>query len=299
MVDDASTDGSREIADSFRTEGVPVRCIALERNSGPGSARNAGIASTKSPLVAFLDADDWWEPDHCASLGALLDLHSTAVLSFSETQADDESSSALSSSSIPPGAPGEPQQMLEALLYDSFIPQSAVMARRSDILRVGGYRDGMRHSEDYDLWLRLAHNREFVASGTATCIRFAHPGQATHQASQMYRGAWEARAHYCSYASSLGDDHTMSVERYRELCAAAYERDLAWAWQSRNFAVLRDVINLSNLVPGGEPLRRQWKRRAVFLWPFWRTAAYCWDSLPQDWRSAIKARRSSTTRADA
>jgi glycosyltransferase involved in cell wall biosynthesis len=57
VVDDGSADRSWDIARSYSE----VRSIR-QSNQGPGAARNAGIAAARGPLVAFLDADDWWLP---------------------------------------------------------------------------------------------------------------------------------------------------------------------------------------------------------------------------------------------
>lgn len=57
VVDDGSSDGSRDIARSFAPD---VECV-VQRNQGVSAARNAGIAATRGELVAFLDADDVWE----------------------------------------------------------------------------------------------------------------------------------------------------------------------------------------------------------------------------------------------
>lgn len=58
VVDDGSTDDSLEVAASF---GPPVRLLQ-QRNRGVAAARNAGVAASSAPLVAFLDADDEWYP---------------------------------------------------------------------------------------------------------------------------------------------------------------------------------------------------------------------------------------------
>ena len=55
VVDDGSTDGSAELAESF--DGVRV---IRQPNGGAAAARNTGLANTTGPLVAFLDADDVW-----------------------------------------------------------------------------------------------------------------------------------------------------------------------------------------------------------------------------------------------
>lgn len=64
VVDDGSQDDSAEIAGQY---GELVQ-VHQQPASGAGAARNAGIARTASTHVAFLDADDVWEPHALAAL---------------------------------------------------------------------------------------------------------------------------------------------------------------------------------------------------------------------------------------
>jgi hypothetical protein len=58
IVDDGSTDGSREIIELFRNRAT----VILQENHGPMSAYNAGYAASRGDLVIFLDADDMLRP---------------------------------------------------------------------------------------------------------------------------------------------------------------------------------------------------------------------------------------------
>ena len=63
VVDDASTDSTREIAANFAsTSSIPLRVITQPTNSGPSAARNAGWDTATGDYIAFLDADDQWHP---------------------------------------------------------------------------------------------------------------------------------------------------------------------------------------------------------------------------------------------
>jgi glycosyltransferase involved in cell wall biosynthesis len=62
VVDDGSTDQTRGVVERF---GPPVR-YEYQRNAGPASARNRGIELASADFVAFLDADDVWNPEKCA-----------------------------------------------------------------------------------------------------------------------------------------------------------------------------------------------------------------------------------------
>lgn len=61
VADDCSGDRTLEIARSFTPEQVKV--IVLERNRGPGGARNAGLTLATGRWVAVLDSDDTVHPD--------------------------------------------------------------------------------------------------------------------------------------------------------------------------------------------------------------------------------------------
>ncbi len=60
VIDDGSSDGSAQVAESFGDE--RIRLIRLERNRGGNVARNEGIRAAKAPLIAFLDSDDRYLP---------------------------------------------------------------------------------------------------------------------------------------------------------------------------------------------------------------------------------------------
>jgi len=57
VVDDGSTDNSREIA-NLHQDKITLIC---KENGGVSSARNEGLAISKGSYICFLDADDFWE----------------------------------------------------------------------------------------------------------------------------------------------------------------------------------------------------------------------------------------------
>ncbi|MGC3990975.1 MAG: glycosyltransferase [Chthoniobacteraceae bacterium] len=66
VVDDGSTDNSREIIASFGDRVIPV----LKPNGGQGSAFNAGYQAAKGDYVLFLDSDDLLRADAAALFAA-------------------------------------------------------------------------------------------------------------------------------------------------------------------------------------------------------------------------------------
>ena len=68
VVDDRSSDATREIVSSLSERDARVRLIALEQNLGPGGARNAGIDAASGRWIAVLDSDDVIYPDRTATM---------------------------------------------------------------------------------------------------------------------------------------------------------------------------------------------------------------------------------------
>ncbi|MCB1122020.1 MAG: glycosyltransferase family 2 protein [Verrucomicrobiae bacterium] len=64
VVDDGSTDSTRQVAESF---GNPVKVLS-QKNSGPAAARNLGLAHAQGEMVLFFDSDDLLIPSSVESL---------------------------------------------------------------------------------------------------------------------------------------------------------------------------------------------------------------------------------------
>ncbi len=63
VVDDASTDGSVDIVQSFAKLDPRIKVVALEKNSGTASVpRNVGLSLAEGKYICFLDADDIYHP---------------------------------------------------------------------------------------------------------------------------------------------------------------------------------------------------------------------------------------------
>lgn len=77
LVDNASTDGSVELALARYPR---IRVVAMPRNAGPGSARNAGFAAAANDLILFQDNDVRLEPGCAAALIAALSSRPAALL---------------------------------------------------------------------------------------------------------------------------------------------------------------------------------------------------------------------------
>jgi teichuronic acid biosynthesis glycosyltransferase TuaG len=62
IVDDCSTDNTREKTKALGAEDERIRLICLEENGGAAVARNRGLQLARGRYIAFLDSDDCWKP---------------------------------------------------------------------------------------------------------------------------------------------------------------------------------------------------------------------------------------------
>jgi hypothetical protein len=62
VCDDASTDGSFDVAQEIGRADARVKVLSNPRNMGVAAARNRALDSAQGKWIAFLDSDDWWHP---------------------------------------------------------------------------------------------------------------------------------------------------------------------------------------------------------------------------------------------
>lgn len=277
VVDDGSTDTTCELA---RQAGATV--IQTGENRGPATSRNIGIRHAAGDLVAFLDADDLWEPEHLQACSSMLERYHEASLAFSLVQLFGASNHAP-----PPLLPDNVPVMAADVLWEQNpIIQSAAVARRDALLEVGGYRDGMRHAEDYDLWLRMAQRHPFVCTHGRLVRYRIHAAQHSARLDLMFRSAWQLR-HDLWQAISPDISRDARVHGLSAL-HRAYELDLTAAWHQRSDAPLRMMLDLHPLVPEGKAIYQRWQRRTRMVRPIWRLAAWVFDHLPEPVRQLLR-----------
>jgi GT2 family glycosyltransferase len=172
VVDDASEDRTGDAAAEFG-----VRVVRLPFNFGPAAARNAGVIAAREPWIAFLDADDVWLHGKLAAQWEAIERWPEAGFCFTDYdvvaaagapyshEMTNDAGYALGEASARFGqavlfARGA---LAEPLTLSMFIRQSSAIVRRSLFIRSGGYDEGLRLSEDYDFFLRLAGRAPAIA----------------------------------------------------------------------------------------------------------------------------------------
>jgi len=169
VVDDGSSD-TVHLKRAFAPY-LPRIVYVEQRNAGPASARNHGIRRARGKYVAFLDSDDFWFPTHLRRQMQLFENDQTLGLTFANCL--------LLQGDIPIGtsftlAPQASFVTLDSLLReDCRIGTSTVVATRQSLIAAGLFDENLRRCEDFDLWLRMAHNgvRMAYSSEIQVCHR--------------------------------------------------------------------------------------------------------------------------------
>jgi glycosyltransferase involved in cell wall biosynthesis len=149
VVDDGSEDGTAEILKLFRSR---IKCIRHSKNLGVSAARNTGIAESRSPLLAFLDSDDYWVPGKLAAQVSFFSSHPGAVACQTEELwiRRGVRVNPMKKHLKPSGDIFEPSLKL------CVVSPSAVAVKRNLLEDVGLFDEGFPVCEDYDLWLRIS-----------------------------------------------------------------------------------------------------------------------------------------------
>jgi glycosyltransferase involved in cell wall biosynthesis len=66
VINDGSTDGTREFLDDYCSHFPKVKVIHNEKNLGCGKSRNIGIEASSAPIIAMVDSDDLYADEHGA-----------------------------------------------------------------------------------------------------------------------------------------------------------------------------------------------------------------------------------------
>jgi glycosyltransferase involved in cell wall biosynthesis len=147
VVDDGSTDDTREILDTYGRDIIVFR----QTNKGVSAARNRGIAAAGGQLVAFLDSDDIWLPRKLSQQVDFFKLHPDAAINQTEEIwiRNDVRVNPKERHRKPFG------MIFERSLGLCLVSPSAVLIKKMLFDAVGVFDENLPACEDYDLWLRI------------------------------------------------------------------------------------------------------------------------------------------------
>lgn len=142
IVNDGSTDNSKEILDGIKHERIVV--IHTD-HKGPSDARNTAINHSKAGIIFNLDADDKIADDLLEKGYQQMSLHSNAGIVYSDCSYFGARNGILKKGAY----------SLKGMLTENKII-SAAFFRKADWEMTGGYSESFNYGlEDWDLWLSI------------------------------------------------------------------------------------------------------------------------------------------------
>ncbi|MBD2778481.1 glycosyltransferase family 2 protein [Iningainema tapete] len=169
IINDGSSDNivqwAEQIVDSR------VKLISQE-NQRLAAARNTGIAHAQGEYIAFLDADDLWEPTKLEKQVRCLEEHPKVGLVHSWTLLVD-SEGKVTGKVLKSQIEGDAWQQI---VQKNTVVVSSVIVRSSCLETVGVFDRDLHYCEDYDMWIRLASRYPFAVVKEPLTRYRLHPG---------------------------------------------------------------------------------------------------------------------------
>jgi GT2 family glycosyltransferase len=173
IIDDGSTDGAREIVESYAKSSSRLRVLS---NPGEGlvDALNYGIISSSAPLIARMDADDIASPDRLQRQYEFLQVRPEIDAVGSQVAFIDENGTLTGKRTT---LPESPEAIAETLLKYCCLRHPTVLMRREALDRAWGYRREVPAAEDLDLWLRMSEHGQLANMPEELLFYRVHSGQ--------------------------------------------------------------------------------------------------------------------------
>ena len=172
IVDDASTDDTRDIIRSYDDSRIQLVC--LEKNVGQTAALNVGLKLVETPWVARMDADDFSAPERLeAEMQVLADDPSLSCVGTWAWIFHDDPDVHQGEVVLPE----DYESILRHLLRSIPIVHGTLVAKTQALLDVGAYDERYRYAADMDLYDRFLTKYSAVNLPRKLLGIRHHPGQ--------------------------------------------------------------------------------------------------------------------------
>lgn len=234
LVDGASRDDTVAVARAA----CPNLKVISEPDRGVSDARNKGLRLAQADWVAFLDADDVWQPDKLARQLAVARSEPDMALvfcdawqfrgeerlldSFLVTRADFSGLPRHAVAGVEQGQVFDTDMAAAIMRTNYVVTTSTAIAHRAHALAVGGFDPTLKVCEDYEFWLRLTKDRR-VGVVEAPLVGYRHHGSSLSDDQEaMIRGRIEVAERVFAAPQRYPEGapaffHTELARRYAQL----------------------------------------------------------------------------------
>ena len=159
IIDDCSTDNSRDVIDSYQDP--RVKKVYFQENECMYYAYNYAISIAKGEYFAIIDSDDYWSVDKLKKQLDYIELHSECGACFTLVNVVDEENTILSENDtdrvklFEVKNKSQYEWIRHFYFKGSCLCHSSVLIRRDVLKEIGVYNLALVQIADFDLWIRI------------------------------------------------------------------------------------------------------------------------------------------------
>lgn len=173
VVDDGSTDHTKQIIDKYNGK---IRYI-FQENGGPAKARNSGIKASSGKYIAFLDADDVWEPTKLEKQVRMFHRCPEVAMIFTEN-------SCYSENGVYQNSMGKRERLMKGdvaknIFLRSGVVTPTVIVKKEIFNKIGVFEEELCMGEDDNMWVRIATDFKVSLIDEPLVKVRAHPRRVT------------------------------------------------------------------------------------------------------------------------
>lgn len=217
VIDDGSTDNSTELVRNYSKR---VQ-LFQQKNQGPAAARNRGIEAATGKYLAFLDADDYWDPGFLDSTVEFMEDHQEAVavsvgqLHKIPGKPDTVIPAVIKNNPLKYPLPLVLEDFFEFWAEHNHVCTGSVLMRTDIVKQTGGQRPDLRITEDLEFWAYLA---TFGKWGFIPRVLFVSDGGAVTQ----QRGWLEKNRVRWDSAPTVEEWESRIIQRMKQPLTSGY-----------------------------------------------------------------------------
>ena len=198
VVDDASTDDTREVVESY--DDPRVEYLRHEENRGGSAARNTGIEAAEGEYVAFLDSDDEWLPEKLErQLSLLRSRGSDWIAAYCDVKPPADGDTGRLTWALGSMLGGEPPRhreggdvLIAEVLTDRLHTSagSTLIVERDVAVEIGGFDESFERFQDTEFLVRVLERGKLAYLPEELVLRdpAGHPSpEATERALEQVR----------------------------------------------------------------------------------------------------------------
>lgn len=181
IINDGSTDQSLKIIEQYTDDRIS---IYTQENKGVSAARNLGIEKATAPYIAFLDADDFWLPNHLEELYLLIQDFPDCGMYCNRYKIKTTEKHFQQTSFR--GIDYNFRGIVENYFFSSkpfrIAFTSALLIPKKVLIQFNGFNEKCSNGEDVELWSQIGLQFPVVVSNKVTAIyTFSNPNSLSKQ----------------------------------------------------------------------------------------------------------------------